>query len=177
MERDRISPKSDIHLSALGMNYSTTSNNWKQLLMNSFHYWAKQLLRAIFSSFWARTSPYLCFLFVRRRDSKKFPSKSQRRCPEQKRCHWWTVSIYMHSSKGEWWFVYMQRCNENVFWKHCDGHSTEMDMPVLLVISHKVDQKPQQRKRNLLDYLSLVNLDNKFGMVRDLEKWPYITQN
>lgn len=55
--------------------------------------------------------------------------------------------------------------------------ATEMDMPVLLVISHKADQKPQQRKTNLLDYLSLVNLDNKFGMVRDLEKWPYITQN
>lgn len=58
--------------------------------------------------------------------------------------------------------------------------ATEMDIPVLLVISHKVDQKPQQRKTNaksLLDYLSLVNLDNKFGMVRNLEKWPYITQN
>lgn len=56
----------------------------------------------------------------------------------------------------------------------------EMEMPVLLLISHDADQKPQQRKKNgksPLYYLSLVSLDKKFGMVRDLEKWPFITQN
>lgn len=58
--------------------------------------------------------------------------------------------------------------------------ATEMEMPVLLVISHEADQKPQQRKTNAkspLDYLPLFNLDNKFGMVKDLKKWSFITQN
>lgn len=58
--------------------------------------------------------------------------------------------------------------------------ATEMEMSVLLVISHEADQKSQQRKTNAkspLDYLSLVNLHNKFGMVRDLEKQLFITQN
>lgn len=58
--------------------------------------------------------------------------------------------------------------------------AAEIEMPDTLVISHEADQKPQQRKTNAKsppDYLSLVNLNNKFGMVKDLEKWPFITQN